>query len=64
MSRMPDSPEDRRRRNELLHRVGLRALIVIVPTILVGALAVGLGVPLWIVVVVCIIIAASVIFQA
>jgi heme A synthase len=61
---MPDSPDDRRRRNEVLRRVGVRALIVLVPTLLVGALAVGLGVPAWIVLIVCVLIAATVLFQS
>jgi heme A synthase len=61
---MPDSPDDRRRRNEVLRRVGVRALIVLVPTLLVGALAVGLGVPAWIVPIVCVLIAATVLFQS
>jgi hypothetical protein len=64
MTRLPDSPEDRRRRNELLQRIAVRAVVVLVPTIIVGALAVGLGVPLWIVIVVCVLIAGFVLFEA
>ena len=64
MTRLPPSPEDRRRRDEILKRIALRVVIVLVPTILVGALAVGLGVPVWIVVGVCVLIAASVLFQS
>ena len=64
MTKLPDSPEDRRRRDELLRRIGVRALIVLIPTVLVGALAVALGVPVWIVVIACIIIAMLVLFEA
>jgi hypothetical protein len=64
VTKLPDSPEDRARRNELLRRIGVRALVVGIPTILVGALAVGLGVPLWIVLIACLIILVLVLFEA
>jgi heme A synthase len=62
-TRLPDSPDDRARRDELLRRIATRAAIAAIPTILVGALAVGLGVPLWIVVIACVAIAAIIIFE-
>ena len=63
MTRLPDSPDDRARRNEVLRRIGVRALIALVPTVLIGALAVGLGGPGWIVIVICLLIVVSVLFQ-
>jgi heme A synthase len=64
VNRLPDSPEDRRRRNELLQRVALRLVIVLIPAAIVGALAVALGVPVWLVVVVCLVFAGIIIFEA
>jgi heme A synthase len=63
-SRLPDSPEDRGRRDEALRRILVRVAIAAVPVILIGALAVALGVPVVIVVVVCLVFAAVIIFEA
>lgn len=63
-TRLPDSPDDRRRRDEAIRRVLLRVAIAAVPIVLVGALAVALGVPLVIVVVVCVVFAGMIIFEA
>ena len=63
MTRLPDSPGDRAQRNEALQRIGVRLLVILLPTVLVGALAVGLGVPWWIVLVACVLIVLTVLFQ-
>jgi heme A synthase len=63
-SRLPDSPEDRRRRDEALRRILVRVAIAAVPIFLIGAFAVALGVPLVIVVVVCLVFAAIIVFEA
>jgi heme A synthase len=62
-TRLPDSPDDRARRDELLRRIAVRAGIALVPSVLVGALAVGLGVPVWLVVVACALFAAIIVFE-
>jgi heme A synthase len=64
VTRLPDSPDDRASRNELLRRIGVRLLVALVPTVLIGALAVGLGVPVWIVLAICVVIIAFVLFDA
>jgi heme A synthase len=63
-SRLPDSPGDRQRRDEVLRRIFVRVAIAIVPTIIVGALAVALGVPLWLVAVVCLVVVGIILFEA
>ena len=63
-SRLPDSPDDRRRRDEALRRILVRIAIAVVPVFLIGALAVALGVPVVIVVVVCLVFAAVIVFEA
>ena len=63
-SRLPDSPDDRRRRDEALRRILVRVVIAGVPVFLIGALAVALGVPVVIVVVVCLVFAAVIVFEA
>jgi heme A synthase len=64
MTRLPDSPEDRKRRDEALRRIGVRLVVVVVPIALIGVLAAALGIPVWIVVIVCVLIAGSVLFEA
>jgi heme A synthase len=64
VARLPDSPDDRRRRDELLKRIAVRLAIAIVPAVIVGALAVALGVPLWLVIVVCLAFAGIIVFEA
>jgi hypothetical protein len=54
--KLPDSPHDRRVRNEALAHLGRRAAVVAVPTLLVGALANALGVPWWLVLIAVLII--------
>ena len=63
-TRLPPSPDDRSRRDEALRRILVRLAIAAVPVILIGALAVALGVPLVLVVVVCLAFAAAIIFEA
>jgi heme A synthase len=63
-TKLPDSPDDRHRRDELLRRIAVRAVIALVPTLIVGALAVGLGVPLWLVAVVCLVVVGIILFDA
>lgn len=63
-TRLPDSPEDRQRRNEVLRRIAVRIAIAIVPTIIVGALAIGLGVPAWIVAALCLVFIGIIVFEA
>jgi heme A synthase len=63
-SRLPDSPDDRRRRDEALRRILVRVAIAVIPVFLIGALAVALGVPVVIVVVVCLVFAAVIVFEA
>jgi hypothetical protein len=63
VTRLPDSPEDRRRRNEALTRIGIKLVVVLVPIALVGVLAAALGIPVWIVAIVCVLIAGSVLFE-
>ena len=47
--KLPDSPHDRRARDEAFAQLGKRAVIVAVPTFVVAALAHALGVPWWLV---------------
>lgn len=63
-TRLPDSPDDRRRRDETIRRIVIRVAIAAVPIFLIGALAVALGVPLVLVVVVCLVFAGMIIFEA
>ena len=63
-TRSPNSPEDRRRRDEVVRRILVRVAVAIVPTVIVGALAVGLGVPAWIVAVVCLVFVGIIVFEA
>ena len=53
--KLPESPHDRRARDEALMHLAKRAAIAIAPTLLVGALAHALGVP-WLLVLLAIII--------
>jgi fatty acid desaturase len=62
--RVPDSPDDRRARNEILTRVGKRIAIAVVAIALVGLLANALGVPWWLVLVVCVFALLIVVFEA
>ena len=63
MAKLPHSPEDDRRRKEALQRIGIKVAVVCVPIALVGVLAAALGIPVWIVVIVCVLIAGSVLFE-
>jgi heme A synthase len=63
-TRLPDSPDDRARRDEILRRIAVRAAIALVPAVLIGALAIGLGVPVWIVLAACVFFAAVIVFQS
>jgi fatty acid desaturase len=63
-TKLPDSPEDRQRRDEILRRIAIRAAIAVIPTVIVGALAVGLGVLVWLVFVICIVIVGIILFEA
>lgn len=63
-SRLPDSPDDRRRRNEVLGRIAVRVAIALVPAIIVGALAIGLGVPAWVVAILCLVFVGIIVFEA
>lgn len=63
-SRLPDSPDDRRRRDEVLRRILVRAAIAIVPIIIIGALAIGLGVPEWVVIALCLVFIGIILFEA
>ena len=51
---LPDSPEDRRARNDALARIAKRLAIVGVPMLLVAALTHALGVP-WLIVLVALV---------
>ena len=62
--KLPDSPHDRRAREEALVRLGKRVAIVGVPTLLVGSLAHALGVPWWIVLIAALVIVYFGVFEA
>lgn len=62
--KLPDSPHDRRARDEALVRLGKRVASVGVPTLVVGALAHALGVPWWIVLIAALVIVYFGVFEA
>ena len=63
-TKLPDSPEDRNRRDELLRRIAIRAAVAVIPTVIVGVIAVGLGVPVWLVLVICLVVIGIILFEA
>ena len=62
--KLPDSPHDRRARDEALTQLGKRVAIISVPTLLVGALANALGVPWWLVLVAVLVILYHAVLQS
>ena len=62
--RLPDSPEDRRRRDDALRRIGRHLAIAAVPCALISLLTHALGVPWFVIAVFLVIVAASIVFQA
>jgi hypothetical protein len=62
--KLPDSPHDRRAREQALAQLGKGVAIVAVPTLVVGALAHALGVPWWLVLIAVLVILFHGIFQS
>ena len=62
--KLPDSPHDRRARNDALTQLAKRLAIAGVPTLIVAALAHSLGVPWFLVLVAVVFIVYLVVFEA
>jgi hypothetical protein len=62
--KLPDSPEDRKVRDEALQQVAKRLVYALIPTVAVGALAVALGIPWWAVLIAAAVVLYIVLFEA
>ena len=62
--RLPDSPEDRRRRDEALQRIGRHLAVATVPCVLISLLTHALGVPWFVIAIVLVLVVGSIVFQA
>lgn len=62
--KLPDSPDDRRRRDEALQRIGRNLAIAALPCALVALLTHALGVPWIAVAVVLVLVVGYIVFEA
>jgi Flp pilus assembly protein TadB len=62
--RLPDSPEDRRRRDEALQRIGRHLAIAAVPCAVISLLVHALGVPWFVIAIFLALVAGSIVFES
>lgn len=60
----PDRPDDRRIRNDALAKVGVRLVVAGIPSLIIGAIAWGLGLPWWLVLLALLVILWFAVFEA
>lgn len=62
--KLPDSPEDRDRRDDALRRIGRTIAIAVVPCVLIGGLSHALGVPWFVILAVMALLLGYIVFEA
>lgn len=62
--KLPDSPEDRDRRDDALRRIGRTVALAFVPCVLIGGLAHALGVPWFLILGVMVLLLGYILFEA
>jgi hypothetical protein len=61
---LPDSPEDRRRQEDALRRIGRTLAIAFVPCVVIGLITHALGVPWFIIAGVLVLLLGYIVFEA